>query len=255
MIMLVPRSMGRAFTVLVLCAAAAGVLPAQTLTTLHSFDTTDGAYPLVGLAQAINGDLYGVTQNGGANCGSTGGCGTVFKMTPSGDLTTLYSFCSRAACADGRASQGALMQATNGDFYGTTTEGGANCPKMGGCGTVFKITPSGALTTIYNFCSQGGDRCTDGLWPFAGLVQASNGDLYGTTFYGGANGFGTVFKITPSGALTTLYSFCSQSGCADGANPYYTLVQAPNGYIYGTPDDNGGCTSAPHHLGTTSKMN
>ena len=85
-------------------------------------------------------------------------------------------------------------------------------------GTVFKITPSGTLTTLYSFCSQSG--CTDGHSPYAGLVQATNGDFYGTTLYGGANPYcGTVFKITPSGTLTTLYSFCSQSGCTDGANP------------------------------------
>ena len=98
---------------------------------------------------------------------------------------------------------------------GTTYFGGAN-----GDGTVFRITPAGALTIIYSFCSQSG--CTDGGKPYAGLFQAANGDLYGTTYGGGAcyssNGCGTVFKITPTGALTTLYSFCSQSPCMDGLN-------------------------------------
>ena len=91
-------------------------------------------------------------------------------------------------------------------------------------GTIFKITPSGTLTTLYNFCSQIG--CADGYYPVAGLVQATEGGLYGTTSQGGAGAGGTVFRITPSGTLTTLYSFCSQRKCADGASPYVGLAQA-----------------------------
>jgi uncharacterized repeat protein (TIGR03803 family) len=172
--------------------------------------------------------------------GQTALVGTVFKVTPSGTLTTLYSFCAQTNRTDGDAPNG-LIQATNGDFYGTTYEGGANVGAGAfgnGGGTVFKITLSGTLTTLYSFCSQSG--CTDGEYPVAGLVQATNGDLYGTTEFGGANacppfnGCGTVFKITPSGTLTTLYSFCSQSGCTDGANPSAGLVQATNGDFYGT---------------------
>jgi uncharacterized repeat protein (TIGR03803 family) len=152
--------------------------------------------------------------------------GTVFKITPSGTLTTLYSFCSQS-CADGEEPYAGLVQATNGDFYGTTQSGGANF-----VGTVFRITPDGMLTTLYSFCSQSG--CTDGENPRAALVQAANGDFYGTAYLGGANNGGTVFKITPSGTLTTLYSFCSQSGCTDGEYPYAGLVQATNGTFYGT---------------------
>jgi uncharacterized repeat protein (TIGR03803 family) len=113
------------------------------------------------------------------------GCGTVFKMTQGGALTTLYSFCSQSGCADGYSPNGALVQAMNGDLYGTTSSGGAHdsgfCPF--GCGTIFKITPTGALTTLYNFCSALG--CTDGAVPEAGLVQGANGNLYGTTADGG----------------------------------------------------------------------
>src|ERR1022692_3309686 len=112
-------------------------------------------------------------------------------------LTTIHRFCSQSGCPDGEAPSGALVQATNGDFYGTTPSGGAN----GGYGTVFKITQGGTLTTLYSFCSQ--TNCTDGDGPIAGLVQAANGDFFGTTFSGGANGYGTVFKITPGGTLTT----------------------------------------------------
>ena len=109
------------------------------------------------------------------------------------------------------------MQATNGDFYGTTYDGGTY-----GDGTVFRITPSGALTTLYSFCAQ--TNCTDGVNPVAGLVQTANGDFYGTTEHGGAHNAGTVFQITPSGTLTTLYSFCSQTKCTDGQYPTAGLV-------------------------------
>ena len=193
--------------------------------TLFSFNGTDGQYPSAGLVQGTNGYLYGTTSNGGAN-----GYGTVFKIAPSGTVTTLYSFCAQSGCIDGYGP-GALLQATNGAFYGTTYGGGANAG-----GTVFKIAPSGALTTLYNFCAQSG--CTDGKSPGA-LVQASNGAFYGTTVFGGANDYGTVFKITPSGTLTTLYSFCSQSGCTDGQEPAAGLVQAANGAFYGTTEAGG----------------
>ena len=213
----------RACAVLALCATTAIALPAQTLTTLFSFDGTDGAVPQAGLVQATNGDLYGTSSFGGAN-----NLGTVFKITPSGTLTTLYSFCSQSGCPDGYDPYAGLVQATNGDLYGTTLYGGANGPY----GTLFRITTSGTLTTLYSFCSQSG--CTDGELPLAPLVQAANGDLYGTTAYGGVNGLGTVFRVTPSGTLTTLYSFCSQSGCPDGYDPYAGLVQATSGDFYGT---------------------
>ena len=197
-----------------------------TLTTLYSFcslsNCTDGQGPYGTLVQGANGDFYGTTEEGGAN-----GFGTVFKITPSGTLTTLYSFCSQGyPCADGQSPSGGLVHAIDGDFYGTTSDGGAN-----NVGTVFKITPTGTLTTLYSFCSKSG--CTSGYYPQV-LLQATDGDFYGTTADGGANGGGTVFKITPSGALTTLYTFCSQSGCADGETPTAGLIQATDGDFYGT---------------------
>ncbi len=213
------------------CGTVFELSPSGTLTTLHSFDGADGKYPYAALVQATNGDLYGSTSAGGAH-----GYGTIFAITLSGTLTTLYNFCAEAGCPDGSGTRAALVQATNGDLYGTTEYGGANDG-----GTVFKITPRGTLTTLYNFCSLSG--CADGSGPQAGLVQAINGDLYGTTAYGGANGnYGTVFEITPGGALTTLYSFCSLSGCTNGQYPNTTLVQATappndppyNGYFFGT---------------------
>ncbi len=207
------------------------ITPAGILTTLYSFcsqtNCTDGAEAEAGLFQAANGDLYGTTFYGGSH-----NHGTVFRITPTGTLTTLYSFCSQSGCPDGVDPTAGLVQAANGDLYGTTQLGGAN--SYGG--TVFKITPSGTLTTLYSFCSQGSyPNCPDGAQPFAGLRQAADGDLYGTTQFGGANSYGgTVFKITSSGTLTTLYSFCSQSGCPDGTGPYPGLVQDTNGDFYGT---------------------
>src|SRR5580658_3905800 len=229
----------RAYDVFVLCAVTAIALPAQTLTSLFSFDGTDGADPYAGLVQATNGDFYGTT-----NGGPTGTYGTVFKITLSGTLTTLYSFCSQSGCPDGEYPYAGLVQATNGDFYGTTSQGGAN----GNYGTVFKITPSGTLTTLYSFCSQ--TNCTDGYNPEGGLVQATNGDFYGTTSQGGAYltegyGYGTVFKITPSGTLTTLHSFDE----ADGNFPTAALVQATNGDFYGTTEEDG-----PNGNGTVFKI-
>jgi uncharacterized repeat protein (TIGR03803 family) len=179
---------------------------------------------LAGLIQGTDGNFYGTAGFGGAN----GGYGTVFKVTPAGTLTDLYNFCSQSDCTDGDSPTGGIIQGTNGMFYGITNVGGTN-----GDGTLFKMTSSGKLTTLYNFCSKNG--CTDGSRPFAGLIQATNGNLYGTTSLGGTNGnYGTVFKITPGGKLTTLYSFCAQSGCTDGANPEGKLVQSTDGNFYGT---------------------
>ena len=204
------------------------------LTTLHTFDLTDGAYPKGALIQATDGNLYGTTYEGGAHrtCGSTFGCGTVFRITPGGVLTTLYSFCAQTNCVDGAGPQAALGQATDGNFYGTTFYGGANDTCDLGCGTVFRITPGGVLTTLYSFCAQ--TNCLDGSAPQAGLVQATDGDFYGTTATGGTMDAGTIFQLTPEGTLTTLHSFCSQPDCPDGAYPDGGLVQATDGNFYGT---------------------
>ena len=267
------------------CAATVTTSPAQILTTLHSFDGAEGAQPFAGLVRATDGNFYGTTYEGGAH-----GDGTVFKITPTGTLTTLYSFCSQSGCADGEYLFAGLVQASDGNFYGTTWSGGVNGsgtvfeiarsgtlatlysfdgtdgagPVAGlvqgsdgnfygttqvggtnGSGTVFKITPSGALTTLHSFDG------ADGSNPAAVLMQASDGNLYGTTEAGGANGnYGTVFKITPTGTLTTLYSFCSQSGCADGALPRAGLVQASDGDFYGTTAFGG----ANYYEGTVFKI-
>jgi uncharacterized repeat protein (TIGR03803 family) len=224
------------------------ITPDGSLTRLYSFCSqpacADGAEPEVVLVEGTDGNFYGTTDGGGVYTCHRQGCGTVFKITPGGALTTLYSFCSESACADGDFPQTALVQASDGNFYGTTAGGGTGGPCLigfgPGCGTVFKITPSGTLTTLYSFCSE--SDCADGQFPH-GLIQATDGNLYGTTEEGGANtcvigsknyGCGTIFRITPTGTLTTLYSFCSQSGCSDGEGPVAGLVQDTNGKFYGT---------------------
>jgi uncharacterized repeat protein (TIGR03803 family) len=211
------------------------------LTTLHTFDSTNGAYPGAPLVQATSGNFYGTTANGGANGTDSG---TVFKITPGGTLTSLYSFCSQSGCADGTHPAAAMTQATNGDLYGTTCGSGPEFACNGsGPGTVFKMTPGGTLTTLYDFCSKSG--CADGEYPTAALVQATNGDFYGTTSQGGANDYGTVYRITPSGTLTTLHSF---SG-TDGAYPAAGLVQATDGNFYGETYGGG-----PNGYGTVFKI-
>jgi uncharacterized repeat protein (TIGR03803 family) len=191
------------------------------LTTLHNFAGADGSQPLAGLAAGTDGNFYGTTNLGGSH-----NAGTVFKISPSGEFTSLHSFCSKAACADGQSSYAGLIVATDGNLYGTTLAGGSH-----GDGTVFKITNSGSFSTLYSFCSQSG--CADGEFPQIGLVQASNGNLYGATLVGGAYGSGTIFELTLSGALTALYSVCSQGGCPDGNYLYAPLTQAQDGNLYG----------------------
>ena len=196
------------------------VTPTGALTTLHTFHGSDGLSPAAGLVQGTDGNFYGTTSGGGAN----GNYGTIFRITPGGMLTTLHSFNG----FEGVSPDAGLVQATDGNFYGTTGGGGG----ANGGGTVFRITPGGTLSTLYSFCSQ--PNCADGSTPYAGLVQAADGNFYGTTANGGAHSLGTVFKITSNGTLAALYSFCSQPNCADGAQPGAGLVQATDGNFYGT---------------------
>jgi uncharacterized repeat protein (TIGR03803 family) len=156
----------------------------------------------------------------------------VFKITPAGALTTLWSFCSLTNCSDGAYPQASLVQGLDGNFYGTTANEGANS-----VGTVFRITSTGALTTLWSFCSL--PDCSDGAYPEAALVQGIDSNFYGTTSGGGTNNAGTVFKITPAGALTPLWQFCSLPDCTDGAYPYAALFQAADGNFYGTTEYGG----------------
>src|SRR5579863_8272254 len=210
---------------LALCTMTVTALPAQTFTDLFSFDFADGSSPLSALVQATDGNLYGATYYGGAYQG-----GAIFRITPGGTLTTLYNFCAEGyPCSDGASPSAPLVQDTDGSLYGTTYYGGAYDE-----GTVFQITTDGTLKTLYSFCAAGLPDCTNGAYPYASLARATNGDFYGTTEHGGAYGIGTIFKITSSGQLTTLYSFCAQSGCPDGAYPQGGLVQTADGNFYST---------------------
>jgi len=208
-------------------------------TVLHNFcgqtDCADGRTP-ADLVFDRQGNLYGTTFWGGANFSSCNdlGCGVVFKLTPKGKETVLYNFCSKGSgynCPDGALPNGVILD-QKGNLYGTTTLGGTNSSGVcdyvpAGCGVVFKLTPKGKETVLYNFCAQGGDKCTDGADPEAGLTFDQQGNLYGTTSTGGAYDRGVVFKLTPEGKETVLYNFCAQGGiykCTDGA--------VPNGVIY-----------------------
>jgi len=263
------------------------------LTVLHRFCTKpncpDGAEPYAGLVEASDGNFYGTTFAGGSghcNNGVIPGCGTVFRMTPQGKLTTLYSICTLQDCLDGAQPIGALVQAEDGKFYGTTSSGGEhnrgtvfvitaqgmlktlhsfNGPDgdspaardalvqstdrnfygttaAGGTyngGTVFRITSRGKLTTLYSFCAFG-PYCADGLDPITGLIQASNGSFYGVTGDGGLHRGGTIFKISRSGKFNTVHSFCEVTpNCQDGSLPRGRLTQAIDGYLYGTTTNGG----------------
>jgi len=210
------------------CGTVFKITPQGKFTQLYVFQGgSDGNNPFGRLVQGNNGNFYGVTAYGG-NYNFTGsGGGTVFEITPAGKLTTLYSFCSQSGCPDGEGPYGAVVQTSNGTIYGTTVYGGTNA-----YGTLFKLVGK-KLTTLYNFCSVQ-PNCADGNYPYGGLIQASDGNFYGTTNGGGPSA-GTVFEFISPGTLNTLYSFCSQAQCSDGALPQGGgLLQATDGNFYGT---------------------
>jgi mannan endo-1,4-beta-mannosidase len=188
---------------------------------LHAFTGgADGAYSDAALVQGADGNLYGAASGGGAY-----GDGTVFTLAADGTFTTLYSF---TGGNDGYSPDAALVQGNDGNFYGVTSYGGANLN-----GTIFRITTSGVLTTLHAFA--GG---SDGATPYGGLRQLADGNLYGTTAYGGPYNDGTVFRITPGGTVTILAWFDGYNG----ANPQSALVQGSDGALYGTTL-NGGVNS------------
>jgi len=167
------------------------------------------------IAQGREGDLWSTTLFGGTN-----NMGTAFKLTPGGKLTVIYNFTSTT----GQPSSG-LTLGTNGNFYGATFNGGMGTACVGGCGTVFELTPSGKLTILWNF--EGGN---DGEFPYSGPIEGRDGNFYGTTYQGGVNTFGTIYQLTPSGKLTTIYQFDG----THGSFPIGPLVQAADGNLYGT---------------------
>jgi len=232
-------------------------------TVLYSFCSggppcVDGQYPTSGLIQDAAGNLYGTTDNGGAN-----NSGAVFKIDSTGHETVLYSFCSATGCRDGLDPWAGLIQDAAGNLYGTTVLGGVN-----GYGTVFKVDTTGHETVLYSFCSVGGANCTDGAQPYAGLIQDAAGNLYGTTLGGGNQnsacmsaygGCGTVFKVDTTGHETVLYSFCSVlsgANCTDGESPWATLVRDTAGNLYGTTGGGGNYYSrcGTYGCGTVFKL-
>jgi uncharacterized repeat protein (TIGR03803 family) len=208
---------------------------------LHSFSgpTGDGAGPGAVLIQDSNGTLYGTTLAGG-----TFNDGTIFQLTPgSGAESTVYSFGAGINDAEDPDASG-LIKGSDGNFYGTTLEGGAHGAKLSTGGTVFSFsTGSGNDSIVYSFGSFSGD----GAQPGGGVIQGSDGNLYGTTSNGGSYQSGTVFMVTPSGAETILYSFGSVSG--DGDGPAAGLIQASDGSFYGTTS-----TGGANNLGTVFEV-
>jgi uncharacterized repeat protein (TIGR03803 family) len=204
--------------------AASGValnVGAQVVTNLHTFTgaADDGDRPFAALIQASDGYFYGTTEYG------AGGVGTVFRITADGTYTNLFSFASGAFGVNGWQPLGGLVQGSDGNFYGTTSMKGTNgCS----CGTVFRISSSGSYATIYYF----GNNLNDGTYPRGSMLKGPDGNFYGTTTSGGVYGGGVVFRITPSGAYTNLYSFRVSGG--DGWQPVDGLAQATDGNFYGT---------------------
>lgn len=254
-------------TVALALTGSTQLLHAQVYTDLHDFDCTlegcSPTYPEV-LAQGRDGNLYGTTDSGG-----TSGMGTVFKMTPSGAVTTIHNFSG----LDGQNPDGGLVLGTDGNFYGTTRFGGTS-----NLGTVFKITPAGVLTTLHSFSGSDGSEPRPGLvqgkngtfygttcgfnapWTaysitsagnfktinstgdvriaacsLAPLALANDGNLYGTTTAGGPTEQGTVFRMTPAGAMKAIYN----GDFANGSNLVGAVTQGNDGFLYGTTSANG----------------
>jgi uncharacterized repeat protein (TIGR03803 family) len=213
------------------------ITPQGTLTTLWQFGdflSTAGAHPAAGLVQGSDGNFYGTTSFGGTN-----NDGAVFKITPQGTLTTLWQFSGR----DGRWPTG-LVQGGDGNFYGTTPAGGTNRNNLAGGhsgdGTVFKITPQGTLTTLYQFealVPATRNRIPNATSP-GQLIHGTDGNFYGTTCFGGTNEAGTVFRITPQGTLTTLWQFNPRFSGSNTLCPC-GLVQGSDGNLYGTTSRGG----------------
>jgi uncharacterized repeat protein (TIGR03803 family) len=209
-----------------------------TLTTVWNFDyTAYGAAPTGALVQSENGDFYGATLGGG-----TSDNGTIFRWSARGKFAVIHSF----DFTHGGSPVAALVEGTDGNFYGATENGG----KYVGYGTIYKLTPTGHLTTLHNFNEKDGDV------PVGTLIQGADGSFYGTTAYGGPNGsVGTVFSITSSGKLTMLHTFKVTNGAVPrGADPLSGLLQAPNGVLYGDTFTGGSSTACSYGCGVVFSL-
>lgn len=208
-----------------------------------AYKEINGYSPQAPLLLATNGSFYGTTIGTPGGGSGNGTDGVVFKMTSAGKLTVYHHFCSdtdpNGDCFDGITPTAPLIEATNGKLYGTTSQGGTNA-----AGTIFETTLAGKFTSLHSFCAtrtQNG-YCTDGSVPYAGLVQGTDGNLYGMTSTGGTNNGGTIFQISPTGTFETIYNLCSLPNCSDGWNPISSLVVGPDGNLYGTTSYGGSLT-------------
>lgn len=205
------------------------VIDAGIPTTLHEFDGSDGESPKGTLFAGSDGALYGTTSKGGdLTCRAPEGCGTVFRIAPDGTFATLVRFDG----SNGADPEGGLVEGADGVLFGTTLTGGTTPGGETAAGTVFRISATGALTTVVTFDG------ANGAFPIGTLTRAADGSLYGATRQGGPAGFGTVFRLTPDGVLSTVVSF---SG-ANGANPSDSPILASDGNLYGTTQLGGGMT-------------
>jgi uncharacterized repeat protein (TIGR03803 family) len=200
--------------------------PKGAFTTIHQFKFTDGSTPYQ-LILGLDGNFYGVTRGGG----SASSMGVVFRMSKAGAVKVLHIFTGYPN--DGNLPIGTLAQGNDGTLYGTTYLGGTK-----NWGTVFKVSPTGTgYKVLHNF-----DRTlnvNDGINPLTGVVIGNDGNLYGTTGSGGKQNSGSLFKITPAGTYTALYSFCAVAGCKDGFYPQTPMVQHTNGKFYGATESGG----------------
>lgn len=199
---------------------------AQTLNYFSNFNGSNGWEPYSSVIQATDGNFYGTATNGIYGHG-----GNVFRMTPGGEITSIYKFCSQPNCADGGFPTSAPILGSDGNLYGVTYSGGDG---SGGDGVVYKMTLGGEITILHTFCF----GCKDGSGP-NGMILASDGNFYGTTNYGGTAGVGTIFKITPTGDYNLLYSICSQTNCTDGSYSLFPPVEGDDGNFYGTTAQGG----------------
>ena len=204
--------------------------PDGMLTVLHTFNSADGGNPIGRLLMDRKGNIYGTTFDGGSD-----GRGAVFKLKPDGTEKVLHSLCTETNCSDGAYPYAGLIIDNSKNLYGTTSEGGNG--GVDGPGTVFKLAPDGTETVLYAF--NGG---SDGGIPESELLADASGNLYGTASEGGSQGHGVVFEVTAQGAENVLYSFCSKSGCADGARPIGGLIADASGNLYGTTGGGGDST-------------
>ncbi|HKO20787.1 MAG TPA: choice-of-anchor tandem repeat GloVer-containing protein [Acidobacteriaceae bacterium] len=240
-----PKSCGTTFE-LVLANRVPSKASINTLYQFQSSGQLDGEFPTAELLPVSDGQgntiLYGTTKFGpGTGCGGLG-CGTVFRLPATGGSdTVLFKFCNKPLCADGAIPEAGLVADEAGTLYGVTTSGGTadggRCYNdLGGCGTIFSLTPASTKPNVlHSFCAEAQDTsCASGAVP-VGKLLSLNGSLYGTTEFGGAFGEGTIFQISADGSgYKVLYSFCQQSNCADGAVPEAGLIADRAGNLYGT---------------------